>query len=353
MRSPTDIGGRRSWRAGPATLAVVALAATGCSTTAASADRLPPPDGAPGTTVATDPDPAASTPPTAAATTVPTPTTVTTTTLATVTATTPATVTTATPTTTADSGPTTTIPPELNPCPPNGDPKWRVRPPVPFPAPDVPAGWTARSIGTSVEGRSIVAHVRPALVEPSRFVVVIGALHGNEVTSEPTVRGMLAAEVPDDIELWLIPAANPDGQRVGIRCNANGVDLNRNFDWDWDPADGGPGPMSEPETRALADLIVGGEPDLVVWVHQPLDYIGPIGDTDPALAAAWSAASGVPVRRGITQHGGSETWTALVAGRPSILVEVEARDLTPELADAHRAGLEATLRAMSGQTPDP
>jgi protein MpaA len=206
----------------------------------------------------------------------------------------------------------------------------------------VPTSWTTEVIGSSAQGRPIVALVRP-VVAPRRRVVVVGGLHGNEPVTPPTVRGFVAAEHPDDVELWLVPEANPDGVAAGSRCNANGVDLNRNFPWGWRADDGGPAPSSEPETVALTGLVDRLQPDLVVWVHQPYGYVSSIGTTDDALEEAWARASGVPVRPDVTQHGGGESWTALVAGRPSMLVEIDSWSATPDLVRAHRAGFDAVL----------
>jgi hypothetical protein len=36
-------------------------------------------------------------------------------------------------------------------------------------------------------------------------------------------------ELVDETEIWIMPLMNPDGNAMGIRYNANGVDLNRNF----------------------------------------------------------------------------------------------------------------------------
>jgi hypothetical protein len=81
--------------------------------------------------------------------------------------------------------------------------------------------------------------------------------------------------------VWVIPCLNPDGYRrtveregagplTGLRPNANGVDLNRNFPLPWGrpsrlPAAGssepgtatyrGPSPLSEPETHHLDALL--------------------------------------------------------------------------------------------------
>jgi hypothetical protein len=52
------------------------------------------------------------------------------------------------------------------------------------------------------------------------------------------------------------------------------------------------------------------------------------------------------VRPDVTQHGGGETWTALVAGVPSMLIEVAGWEATPELVAAQVAGFEAMLAAL-------
>ena len=57
-------------------------------------------------------------------------------------------------------------------------------------------------------------------------------------------------------------------------------------------------------------------------------------------------ASGTPERSGVTQHGGGESWTAFVAGLPSMLIEVDTWEATPKLDAAHVAGLEATGAAL-------
>ncbi len=187
--------------------------------------------------------------------------------------------------------------------------------------------------------------MRPAEA-PRRRVLVIGGLHGNEPVTPPAVRGLLDAQIASDVEVWLVPTANPDGSAAGMRCNANGVDLNRNFSWGWRRGDGGPAPLSEPETRALASLVDQVQPDVVVWVHQPLGYVSSIGHTSSALEQAWGAAAGLPVRPDVTQHGGGESWSALVAGVPSMLIEIDGWSATPDTVAAQRAGFEAMLAAL-------
>jgi murein peptide amidase A len=220
-----------------------------------------------------------------------------------------------------------------------------VRPPSAILAPEVPAGWTTAIAGQSVQGRDIEVLLR-SVAAPRRRVLVIGGLHGNEPVTPPAVRGLLQAQIDPDVELWLVPVANPDGSAAGTRCNADGVDLNRNFPWSWRKADGGPKPLSEPETRALSALVEQVHPDVVVWVHQPLGYISSIGDTSSALEQAWSAGAGIPVRADVTQHGGGESWSAFVAGVPSMLIEIGGWAATPALVAAAQAGFEAMLHAL-------
>jgi hypothetical protein len=230
-------------------------------------------------------------------------------------------------------------------CAPTGLPIWDVRPASDIRAPELPSEWTTEVVGSSVQGRQIGALVR-SVDAPGHRVLVIGGLHGNEPVTPPTVRSLVGARLAEDVEVWLVPEANPDGVAAGSRCNANGVDLNRNFSWGWREDDGGPAPLSEPETQSLTGLIDLLEPDLVVWVHQPYGYVSSIGPTDTALEESWAAASGVAVRPDVTQHGGGESWTAFVATRPSMLIEIDSWSATPDIVAAHRAGFEATLAAL-------
>lgn len=112
-------------------------------------------------------------------------------------------------------------------------------------------------LGTSVEGRPIRALV---FGEGPEAVRVLAGHHGDEgaaVVLALALAEALAADpsaVPAGRELWLVPAVNPDGLAAGLRTNANGVDLNRNYDVEWGAGSGGEAPFSEPETRAVRGL---------------------------------------------------------------------------------------------------
>ncbi len=81
------------------------------------------------------------------------------------------------------------------------------------------------------------------------------------ITADPTL-------LPEDVTLYIIPLANPDGCALNTRSNANSVDLNRNWaadDWTADAegpggviaGSGGSAPFSEPETAALQSWLLG------------------------------------------------------------------------------------------------
>jgi murein peptide amidase A len=97
--------------------------------------------------------------------------------------------------------------------------------------------------------------------------------------------------------LTIVPALNPDGLGMAERTNARGVDLNRNMpthNWAPRPAHG-PEPMSEPESRALYDLLLSVRPSFTVSVHEasePLvDWDGPADDPARALGACTGLAA--------------------------------------------------------------
>jgi protein MpaA len=177
-------------------------------------------------------------------------------------------------------------------------------------------------------------------------VLVVGGIHGNEPASPPIVRSLVEITPPPDFEVWLVPEMNPDGVAAGTRANAANIDLNRNFSWEWDAVDGGPAPFSEPETRAIANLIEQLRPDVVVWVHQPLHYVSSIGPTPDEYEQAWSRASGLPVRPDVTQHGGGESWTAFDRLLNSMLVEVAGWDATPEIVTTHRSAYAELIASL-------
>ena len=149
-------------------------------------------------------------------------------------------------------------------------------------------------------GRPLVYGDFPARGGERARVLIIGGIHGDELTSVSAVfRWLDWMSDPEAAGFrWrVIPLANPDGlfARPSTRANAHGVDLNRNFetpDWErdahryWidrtrrDPRRyPGRAAGMEIETRWLQRQIAQFRPDLIVSVHAPynlLDYDGPV-----------------------------------------------------------------------------
>lgn len=137
-------------------------------------------------------------------------------------------------------------------------------------------------------------------VAPLR-VLVVGAIHGDELTSASLALQWIAlaekAQTSGQAVHWrFIPVLNPDGFLAPkpSRVNARGVDLNRNFNTpEWrhdapvywekrtrkDPRRWpGPAPLSELETQFLHTQMDVFDPQLVVSIHAPygvLDFDGP------------------------------------------------------------------------------
>ncbi len=128
-------------------------------------------------------------------------------------------------------------------------------------------------IGTSVEGRPIKAY-RIGDQTSSMKAVFIGGIHGNEAQPSKILLNLMSGPAVRGAAIWVIPRMNPDAVVHQRRTNAHGVDLNRNFPVDWirqpAPYYSGPGPASEPETKAILRFLRSVDPDRVVILHQPL-----------------------------------------------------------------------------------
>ncbi len=164
----------------------------------------------------------------------------------------------------------------------------------------------AAEVGTSVEGRPIEAYrltgddteltvgARSPLATRRPSVLYTAGCHGMEFIGVEMVLALMewffdpanearVASLIEGCDIFFLPLLNPDGyiknvyhqQRFAlsaVRANANGVDLNRNFPVKWGERVGGfhifagsatrfsmhyrgPEPLSEPESRALVDLV--------------------------------------------------------------------------------------------------
>ncbi|HEY5662839.1 MAG TPA: M14 family zinc carboxypeptidase [Ilumatobacter sp.] len=300
---PTVREARRSRSAGA--LATVALIAAGCATASSGG----PPAGPSVATAAAEPSP------TTPATTAPATTAPATTAPADTTSTTPAT------STTSTIGPSDTAPGALGAAP---------RPEIaPIDALGFPTD-TEIEIGRSVEGRPITV-IRRGDPAGTR-VMVVGVIHGDEDAGTAIVDRLAADPVAPGIELWLVRSINPDGQARQVRQNSHDVDLNRNFPTNWDvlgePGDwqyGGPGPASEPETRAAVALGESVRPDVILWYHQDLFRISPGSGRAGEIRTRYAAVAGLPVVSitGGTYTGTASQWSRSVIADQGVGITVE------------------------------
>jgi murein peptide amidase A len=174
-----------------------------------------------------------------------------------------------------------------------------------------PAVIGTRVLGTSVQGRKVVAY---HLGEPgAKKVVLISLMHGNEPAPRRILTNLVNGAPVHDINLWVVPVYNPDGFAHHTRKNAHGVDLNRNYPYKWAPLDGnyesGPKPTSEPETRAMMRFLSKVRPAYVLSFHQPLHAVD-ITER-PRFSKRVARALDLPMSRldcGSTCHGTMTMW---------------------------------------------
>ena len=159
-------------------------------------------------------------------------------------------------------------------------------------------------IGSSVKGRPLEVYQFGS--GPTQRLIVAGIHGGYEANTTQLGWALikhLSAHpelIPGSVTLYVLPVFNPDGLAYAEdedgRANANGVDLNRNWDANWQnswPLDGcwqlskmsgGNYPGSEPETQALMDFVHHHHLDAILSYHSAALGIFPGGK--PPLPAA-------------------------------------------------------------------
>lgn len=167
---------------------------------------------------------------------------------------------------------------------------------------------TIFSIGTSVQGRAILGYSFGS--GPSK-IVFVGTTHGDEKSSTSLLNSWInyleaSGNVPAHRTIVIIPNVNPDGYAMNRRTNANNVDLNRNFgannwksgvtmpDKSYNATGGGTAPLSEPESRALANYVLSVKPRLVLTYHATGGVVIPNDSGDSvSLAHTYDSKSNV------------------------------------------------------------
>lgn len=238
-------------------------------------------------------------------------------------------------------------------------------------------------IGQTVEDRNIDVYTYGN--GPTRLLFVGGVHGGYEWNSV-----LLAYEfidyltknpgaIPDNLTIAIIPSANPDGvfKVVGKtgrftaaevtsdtnvlasgRFNANGVDLNRNFDCKWQPkstwqsktVSAGTAAFSEPESRAIENFISNFRPNAAIFWHSQSNAVyasqcenGILPET-LAIMNAYSEATGYPAVKtfdAYTTTGAADDWLAS-QNIPAITVELKSHNAIEW--DRNLAGIKALFR---------
>ena len=192
-------------------------------------------------------------------------------------------------------------------------------------------------VGRSVQGRPITL-ARIGDPAAPRKVLVVGCIHGNEPAGRGIVADLMRSGPAPDAQLLLVRDLNPDGFAHHERTNAHGVDLNRNSPERW--AGAGARPWSEPETRAIRDLILRERPALSIYYHQPFGLVDVPEGGRPQDARRYAELSGLPLRRLGRRPGSISRWqnVRLRAGS-AFVVELAAGPLPAALRLRHVAAV--------------
>ncbi len=211
------------------------------------------------------------------------------------------------------------------------------------------SSWARSALGKSIELFS-------SQVEAERPLLFIGGVHGDEPEGVELANQFLSwlqKNNKANLHSWiLIPCLNVDGYSKLERTNGNGVDLNRNFpSRDWSPKikapryNPGPHPTSEPEVKALCQLIQETRPQVIFHFHswEPcVVYTGKPGQTWATMVAGDSGYEvrediGYPTPGSLGQYG---WWDCQI---PVICIEEQERSELSHVWPRFAGGLQKVV----------
>lgn len=188
----------------------------------------------------------------------------------------------------------------------------------------------------------------------------VGGVHGDEPEGVHLANEFLLwlkSHSSESDHPWiLIPCLNVDGFRDNKRTNSRGVDLNRNFpsrDWVSSPEKNryfsGPSPASEPEVRALVQLIEATKPELIIHFHSWKPCVVFTGEPGRPFAQLLTQGNGYdchpdigyPTPGSLGQYGWLEHQT------PVICIEEQEKIRLDQVWPHFKAGLKALIKGKS------
>jgi murein peptide amidase A len=178
--------------------------------------------------------------------------------------------------------------------------------------------------GKSAEGMPLIVYT-PDSGSPE--ILVLASIHGDESETTVVVSEALRSIPRGNLRAAVILCGNPDGMLRGTRGNARGVDLNRNFptsNWSRDPVfyktrandprdialATGSEPASEPETKALLELIDRMRPRAIVSLHAALACIDDAGGSHLGRQLAARCSLPLLTEIGYPTPGSMGTWAS-------------------------------------------
>lgn len=214
-----------------------------------------------------------------------------------------------------------------------------------------------------------------------RRLAFIGGIHGgyewNTILLAYRAISFFAShpeQVPVSISLYIIPAANPDGQAAVVghagrfepsettsdtipgRFNGNGVDLNRNWDCNWVPTgfwgdqevSAGSAPFSEVETQILRDFITTPPMDAVVFWHSAKPGVFAGGCDAPssqanALANVYAVGAQYPLLDEFSDYSVTGDASDWLSSQDIPAIVVELTDHTDTDWSQNLAGMQAVI----------
>jgi murein peptide amidase A len=195
-----------------------------------------------------------------------------------------------------------------------------------------------KSWAKSAGGRAIDLYASSSFQwkENEAPMVLLGGVHGDEPEgvwlAEATLHWLRNATSEQVKIPWLlIPCLNPDGFAINERVNANKVDINRNFpNQNWSPEFPkeryypGPSPASEPETRAILEIIGKYKPQMIIHCHSWNPCIVLTGSKGQNCAHYLAEATGYPYQEhiGYPTPGSLGDYAWFEKGIPVICIEV-------------------------------